>query len=305
LRDGTKAAIVLTPADMTPRSHHRHLNSLDHHFLSWGETDALATAILVHGFQDAAATWEDVAVPLASGGFHVIAPDMRGFGDGPRVPQGGYYYFPDYVSDLAALVRAEVKGSPLFLIGHSMGATIVAYFADAFPDRLTKLALIDGVGPPDNSAAVAPDRMRRWIEGAYESPPRDREPMTRAEALSRLKRFNPLVREEVLLRKIPQVSRLADGALPGSDAVVWKTDPLHGTTSPVPFSAAGYTEFARRVTCPVLYVSGGERGFHVPDEEERLAEFARLSRVTLDGGHSLHWTMPEELAGALVRFWRE
>jgi pimeloyl-ACP methyl ester carboxylesterase len=289
---------------MTPRSHAWHLNGLDHHVLEWGEThDARGTAVIVHGFQDAAATWDDVAVELARAGLRVLAPDMRGFGDGPRVPPGAYYYFPDYVADLAALValHADAQSLPLFLIGHSMGATVVAYFAGAFPERLTKLALIDGLGPPDMPADTAPGRMRRWIEGERDRG-QDGKPMTREDALARLKRFNPLASESVLARNLPRVSRPAD-TLDGGDKVVWKGDPLHMTTSPVPFYAEAYKAFARRVACPVLYVSGGERGFHVPDEDERLACFARLSRVTLEGGHGLHWTMPRELSAALVTFW--
>jgi pimeloyl-ACP methyl ester carboxylesterase len=185
-----------------------------------------------------------------------------------------------------------------------MGATIVTYFAGAFPERLTKLALIDGVGPPDNPANVAPHRMRRWIEGAYEAPTDGRKLMTRAEAIGRLKRFNPLVGEAVLTRKLPQLSCAADGANAATDAIVWRGDSLHMTTSPLPFYAETYKAFAAQVTCPVLHVSGGSRGFHVPDEEERLASFARLTRATLEGGHALHWTKPHELSAALVDFWR-
>lgn len=290
---------------MSPASHVWRLNGLDHHVLEWSEGQATDdTAVLVHGFQDAAATWDDVAAGLARAGFRVLVPDMRGFGDGPRVPPGAYYYFPDYVSDLAALVAAEVgRRSRLFVVGHSMGATVVTYFAGAFPERLTKLALIDGVGPPDNPADVAPDRMRRWIEGAYETTPANRT-MTRAEGHRRLQRFNPQVDAAILARKLPQLSRPADGAGEGDDAIVWKGDPLHATTSPIPFHAEGYRAFARRVTCPVLHVSGGASGFHVPDEDERLASFPALSRVVLEGGHSLHWTMPAELTTALLAFWR-
>lgn len=291
---------------MTPQSHTWRLNGLDHHVLEWGDTrERRGTAVIVHGFQDAAATWDDVAVELARSGLRVLAPDMRGFGDGPRVPPGAYYYFPDYIADLAALIaaHADPKTLPLFLIGHSMGATVVAYFAGAFPERLTKLALIDGVGPPDSSPDAAPQRMRRWIEGTQEGRAEDRQSMTREDALGRLKRFNPLASESVVARKLSQVSRAADEIDPGTDRVVWKGDPLHLTTSPMPFYAEAYKAFARRVTCPVLYVSGGKHGFHVPDEDERQACFARLSRVTLEGGHGLHWSMPSELSAALVTFW--
>ena len=280
---------------MKPRSHVWTVNGLDHHVLEWGPESG-ATAILVHGFADEAATWDDVAQGLARAGLRVVAPDMRGFGDSARVPPGAYYYFPDYVADLAGTVRAHAQDVPLFVIGHSMGATITTYFAGAFPERVTKLALIDGVGPPDNPADIAPVRMRRWIETAYEEPPAERTPMTRAEALGRLRKFNPDMDEAILARRVDNLAA-ADGT------VSWKHDPLHTTTSPVPFFSASYKAFAGLVTCPTLHVSGGTRGHHVPDEEERLACFPNLSRVTIEGGHALHWTRPTELSEALVTFW--
>jgi pimeloyl-ACP methyl ester carboxylesterase len=281
---------------LPPESHVWKLRELDHHVLTWGPERG-PTAILVHGFSDAAATWDDVAGGLAAAGLRVLVPDMRGFGDGARVPPGAYYYFPDYVADLAALVKGHAADVPLFVVGHSMGATVVSYFAGAFPERVTKLALIDGVGPPDNAPDVAPVRMRRWIETAWEAPLADRKPMTHAEALARLKNYNPDIDEAILARRLVQVARETDGLF------TWKRDPLHNTTSPIAFFGASYEAFARLVTCPALHVSGGARGYHVPEEEQRLACFANLSRVTIEGGHALHWTKPAELASALVTFW--
>jgi pimeloyl-ACP methyl ester carboxylesterase len=281
---------------MQPRSHVWRVNGLDHHVLAWGPSNG-ATALVVHGFQDAAATWDDVAEGLARAGLRVLVPDMRGFGDGPRVPPGAYYYFPDYVSDVVGIAKGHAAGAPLFVVGHSMGATVATYLAGAFPERVTKLALIDGVGPPNNGHDIAPVRMRRWIEMAYEGPPADRKPMTRAHALSRLVRNNPEIDEAILARRLVQLAHDTP------EGLVWKYDPLHATTSPIPFFGPSYEAFARLVTCPALHVSGGTRGHHVPEEEERLACFPKLSRVTIEGGHALHWTKARELSEALVTFW--
>src|SRR5580698_5634605 len=154
---------------MEPRAHAWEANGLRHNVLEWSSSARAEgpTALVVHGFQDAAATWDDVATVLAEdAGLRVLAPDMRGFGDGPRVPAGAYYYFPDYIADLAALVRDHVAhDAPLFVVGHSMGATVASYYAGALPERPAKVALIDGVGPIDNPPDVAPLRMRAWLEG--------------------------------------------------------------------------------------------------------------------------------------------
>jgi pimeloyl-ACP methyl ester carboxylesterase len=61
--------------------------------------------------------------------------------------------------------------------------------------------------------------------------------------------------------------------------------------------------FAQRVTCPVLFVSGGPDGWHPPDEEARIACFAALERTEIvEAGHMMHWTRPAELGRKLIRF---
>src|SRR5690349_21097831 len=88
-------------------------NGLEQRVLEWesAELDHLGaergrTVFLVHGYMDAAGTWDRVAPALAAKGFRVLAPDMRGFGDGARVAKGSYYHFVDYVFDLAEIVDA-------------------------------------------------------------------------------------------------------------------------------------------------------------------------------------------------------
>jgi pimeloyl-ACP methyl ester carboxylesterase len=288
---------------MDARSLRTQANGLLHHVLEWDGGGAAGTVVLVHGFQDAAATWDDVAVDLARAGLRVLVPDMRGFGDGARVPAGAYYYFADYVADVVGLMRALVTPGDVkpFVVGHSMGATVVSYVAGAFPERVAKLALVDGVGPMDNPYEVAPQRMRRWIEQTVLSPREAAAPMTRVEAFARLSRFNPDIDPAVLERRSGQLVR----DLPGTDGgVAWKHDPLHTTVSPVPFYGEALRSFLRRITLPVLHVSGGAKGHHVPDEQERLGCFPDLTRVTIEGGHALHWTRPKELAAALLDFWK-
>jgi pimeloyl-ACP methyl ester carboxylesterase len=286
----------------SPSSLHILANGLDHHVLEWPSTGAedRGTVLLVHGYMDAAATWDLVAPGLAAAGFRVLAPDQRGFGDGPRVPSGGYYHFPDYVPDLADIVdRLVPPGEPLLLVGHSMGGTIVTMYAGTFPERVSRLVVIEGAGPPDSAHDTAPDRMRRWVEEVRAL--RSRAPRTMAsrdEALRRLVGNHPRVAEDVLRLELDALARpLAGGGM------TWKADPLHATRSPLPFFAASWMAFARRVTCPVLFVSGGPRGWHPPDEDERVGSFAVLERFEIaDAGHMMHWTEPEKLTGLLVRF---
>lgn len=281
-------------------------NGLSHRVLTWGQDAAESTAspgraprdpvFLIHGFMDAAGTWDRVAPALAAAGHRVFAPDMRGFGVGARVPAGGYYHFPDYIADLAGLVDALVPdpAQPIKLVGHSMGGTVVTLYAGAMPERVSGLVSIEGLGPPDNGFEMGPLRMRRWLDDLRSL--RAAVPMKREDARRRLGLAHPGVAPEILDTRLPHLVRDA-----GEGMVTWLYDPLHRTTSPMPFFARLFVEYARKVACPTLFVSGGPTGFHPPDEKERLAAFAHLESVELaDAGHMVHWTRPDELARLLV-----
>jgi pimeloyl-ACP methyl ester carboxylesterase len=244
---------------------------------------------------DAAGTWDRVAPALAEAGHRVLAPDMRGFGTGARAPAGSYYHFPDYVADLAALIDVLVPSkAPVKLIGHSMGGTVVTYLAGAWPARISRLVSIEGLGPPDNGFELGPVRTEKWLDDLRSVRPSV--PIKREDARRRLGVAHPLVPADILDTRFPHLVRDV-----GEGMVEWNYDPLHRTTAPVPFFAQLFREFAKRVTCPVMFVSGGERGFHPPDEAERLAAFANVRSETIaDAGHMVHWTKPAELTSLLL-----
>lgn len=246
--------------------------------------------VLLHGFMDAGGTWDLVAPALAAAGHRVLAPDHRGFGKSDRVPVGGYYHFPDYVADLDPLVSDHVEGR-FVLVGHSMGGTIATLFAGARADRVAQLVLLEGLGPPDHPFDAAPVRLRHWLDQLARQSDRPAKPMTLEAALDKLAANHPRVPREVLRSRLPNLVRPIDG---GFD---WSFDPLHRTTSPMPFFAAAFREHAKKVTAPVLYVSGGKLGFRTPDEVERLGAFANVRHEDLEGaGHMMHWTRPDDVA---------
>jgi pimeloyl-ACP methyl ester carboxylesterase len=272
-------------------------NGLELSAVEWTPPSPRATCLLLHGFMDAAESFDLVAPKLAAGAnVRVVAPDLRGFGHSDRVTGGGYYHFPDYVADVDALVSA--MPGKLLVVGHSMGGTIATLFASARPERVEKLAVLEGLGPPDNADDVAPMRMRKWLE-EMTSPPVS-VAMTEEDALRRLTTAHPRVPREVLASRLPFLT-VKDASAP--DKIVWRYDPVHRTTSPMPFFARVHAAFAARVECPVLHVTGGPLGWRVPDEDARLSAFTNVKRADIDGaGHMMHWTAPEALTKLLVDF---
>lgn len=255
------------------------------------------TILLVHGYMDAGATWDAVAAPLARAGHEVLAPDLRGFGASERVGPGGYYHFPDYAADLAAMLN-ELAPRRLVLVGHSMGGTAACVFAGARPEAVEKLVVIEGLGPPAMPPSLALDRTRAWLRALDGDAREDKPLVSLDDAVRRLAFNHPRVARShlrVLAEKLTRRNERGE--------LVWCYDPLHRTTSPTPFSAEAFCSFLREVRCPVLFIDGGSTGFHPPDEAERLACFADLRHETFpNAGHMVHWTAPEQLADAILRF---
>jgi len=254
------------------------------------------TVLLLHGFLDSGATWDLVAEPLARAGHDVLAPDFRGFGESDSVGAGGYYHFPDYVSDLSALL--DVLGPKrLALVGHSMGSTVAALFAGASPQRVQHLALLEGLGPPGADSKAAVDRMRTWLDDLRTIDRTPRPLGSFEEALTRLASRFPHVSRDLLESRARLLTRSRSGRLS------WAYDPLHRTTSPVPFNLDAFKCFLRCITAPTLYVTGGVTGLRVADENERLACIRKAKHIDLpQAGHMMHWTAPEELARNLLAF---
>ncbi len=258
------------------------------------------TILLLHGFMDAGATWDLVAPALARGGHEVVAPDLRGFGQSDFVGAGGYYHFPDYVADIAELVDA-LAPRRLSLVGHSMGATVAAFYAGAHAGRVERLALLEGMGPMSTEAPVSVDRMQAWLRTLREVSRVPRPLTSLQEAVERLSLHHPRVAREVIETRARLLTKADD-----TGRLVWAYDPLHRTTAPTPFNGETFREFLRRIECPTLVVSGGPAGWHPPDEAERIACLAHALRFELPhAGHMMHWTEPRGLAERLATFFGE
>ncbi len=276
-------------------------NGFDHHVTEWSPERPSGTALLIHGFMDAGATWDLVAPSLNAVGLRVVAPDLRGFGETGRTPSGTHYHFPDFVGDVAGIARAVAQGERLFVVGHSLGGTIALYFAGAFPEMVAKLALVEGLGNPENAPTAAPDLMRQWVEDVeHFSAEGVVAPIATLDDVRRyLKASHPRVSDEVIASRAPLLVRPR-----GDGALEWRSHALHRSVVPTPYFASVQAAFAARVSSPVLTVSGGPNGFHVADEKARISAFADVTSVELaDAGHMVHWTEPEALGRALADFW--
>jgi pimeloyl-ACP methyl ester carboxylesterase len=100
--------------------------------------------LLVHGITSSSRTWKSVMPRLAEK-YTVIAPDLLGHGRSSK-PQGDYSLgaYASGMRDL--LVTLDVPRATV--VGHSLGGGIAMQFGYQFPDRISRLVLVDtgGIG---------------------------------------------------------------------------------------------------------------------------------------------------------------
>jgi pimeloyl-ACP methyl ester carboxylesterase len=282
---------------------HKFVDSLglSIHYLEWGEP-ADEPIVLVHGFLDLAHSWKAFVAEVAKRAKQrpwIVAPDCRGHGDSGWVGAGGYYHFPDYVHDLDCVIRSLDVGR-IKLIGHSMGGTICFLYAGTFPQQVSKLVLIEGVGPAGMNFSDAPHRMDKWITEVNERGRRHFREYTSVEAgAGQLRQTNPRLGAEAAL----DLARAGMKQNPNKKWV-WKFDPLHRTAAPQPFYTAQALEFLRRIECPVLIVDGKEsRQNRRTDKQPRYDVIADYRPVRIDhAGHMVHQDNPTALADGVVPF---
>ncbi len=100
--------------------------------------------LMLHGFQGGADLWLPHPLPGLAQYFHVIAPDLPGFGDSGLLSGTGTEAYADFM-----LAFMEALGhAPFNLLGHSLGAQIAITMAAMRPDRVSRLLVVAGSGLP-------------------------------------------------------------------------------------------------------------------------------------------------------------
>ena len=143
------------PAGIRSRAVH-NINGLTMHILETGFEEAdRPCVLLLHGFPELAYSWRKVMLPLAAAGYHVVAPDQRGYGrttgwDGDYDGDLGSYRMLNLVRDALALVFALGYRSVAAVVGHDFGSPVAAYGALIRPDVFPAVVMMSGpfAGPP-------------------------------------------------------------------------------------------------------------------------------------------------------------
>ncbi len=110
------------------------------------EQGAGPLVVLCHGWPELSYSWRHQIAAIADAGFHVVAPDMRGYGRSSAPADISAYSIFDTVGDMVALVQALGEKKAV-IIGHDWGAPVAWHAAMFRPDIFTAVAGLS-VPPP-------------------------------------------------------------------------------------------------------------------------------------------------------------
>ena len=163
------------------------INGLRMHVLEAG-TPGQPCLLLLHGFPELAYSWRKVMPALAEAGYHVVAPDQRGYGrttgwdtryDGDLAS----FRMTNLVRDALGLVQALGHTSVAAVVGHDFGSPVAAWCALLRPDVFRAVAMMSApfAGPPaaspspmagvlqDLAALPRPRKHYQWYYSAREA----------------------------------------------------------------------------------------------------------------------------------------
>jgi len=252
----------------------------------FGPQDGLPV-IALHGWLDNANSFARLAPKLS--GLRIVAVDFAGHGHSDHRPRGAGYALADYAFDV--LCVAEQLGWKQFaLLGHSLGAIVSVIIAGSFPERVTRMALIDGIvlrSGPDIDAA---ENMGKALEAqlAHGHKRKSVHPTLDRAIEARMKGMVAVSREaaELLAQR---------GLMPVPGGYSWRSDSRLTLPSPLRLTDAQAMSFVRRVTCPTTLVVA-EEGMLASHPE--LLDRLPFTLERLAGGHHLH--LNDEAGATLV-----
>ena len=253
--------------------------------LAWGRAKA-PVWLALHGWLDNAASFSRLAPRLAERlDIRIVALDFRGHGRSlPLEDAGGDYALWDYCHDVLDTMDALALDQ-VVLMGHSMGAAVACLLAAAFPDKVSQLTLIDGLGMLTTPAENTADQLRRGLMAHRMRPSRmPRYPSVACAVAARVAGGVTPIDADTAEPLVERNSRKLDDG-----RVTLRTDSRLLKASPVRFTSPQVLALLESIHCPVQLIEGdqgilGERAWAI----KARAAVPDLIRCVLPGGHHLH-----------------
>jgi pimeloyl-ACP methyl ester carboxylesterase len=260
------------------------------HYTDWGN-EAAPPLIMVHGGLDHSRSWDQLALSLRTN-FHVIAPDLRGHGDSDWA-SGSSYSLADHVYDLTCMMTS-LGLDQAAIVGHSMGGMVSLVYAGAFPEKVSRLAVLDGVTNfPARKIKPIETRIAEWVTVLDKTARRKiHRYASVADAAERMRARNArLTPEQAMHLATHALKQDADGSF------IWKFDPYLRAPAPYRLSLEDHIALWSGIACPTLLIAGRESFLPDPEKAGVLGHFRQAELARIEGAG--HWLQHDKAAEVL------
>jgi pimeloyl-ACP methyl ester carboxylesterase len=253
--------------------------------------------VLVHGWPQHWYAWRDV-IPLLAADYHVLCPDLRGFGWSEATRDG--YGTNELVDDLLSLLDA-LGLERVHIVGHELGGRLGFHLSLRQPERVRALLALNALHPYWSVRRLAPHAWRQWWTVFVETPFVGRTVLRQLPAFTRM------------LFRMGQPDTELRSASAIEEFVAPLREPAHARAAERVQTCFAYRELvptllgryrSARLRVPTLMLNGTKDFALSPSELggfERFADDLQIELVA-DGGHSLAEQHPRLVADRAARF---
>lgn len=237
--------------------------------------------LALHGWLDNADSFALLAPLLED--YHIVAIDFPGHGFSvlPATPEPFSLHF--YVDVIAEVVE-QLTNQPLIIIGHSMGGAAASVFTAENPEKVTKLVLIDVLGPLSSDTLADHPTIETNAK------------KMQVAALHASSKVYPSFEEMVHIRMHANhlsyeqaVAMTQRGVVKTEQGFQWRYDPRIAKASAFYYSEPQVLDLLAKIACPVLVVAGTEGIFKGRDfYQKRLDVMPDHHLILLEGHHHIH-----------------
>ncbi|WP_438349115.1 alpha/beta fold hydrolase [Paenibacillus sp. FA6] len=241
-----------------------------------GQGEAL---VLLHGYCGSSEYWDKV-VPLLSGHYRCIIPDLRGHGrsDAPM----GAYRIEQMADDIVYLLD-KLEVPKVVLLGHSLGGYITLSFAQRYESRLNGFGLIHSTAFPDSEEA--------------------REKRLHAVSTIQTQGINSLVDGMIPSLFAPDHVNAHPEWLNSAKEIGYRTPPQGAIGVAMAMrERPDRRDVLSETALPVLLIAGEKDGI-IPSERTFTVDQPNVTQATIAGvGHMSMMEAPDQLAGHIITF---
>ncbi|XP_010275536.1 PREDICTED: bifunctional epoxide hydrolase 2 [Nelumbo nucifera] len=286
--------------------------------------------LLLHGFPELWFSWRHQITHLANNGYHVVAPDMRGYGDSDSPLHPSSYTVFHLVGDFIGLLD-HFNQQKAFVVGHDWGAVAAWYLCLFRPDRVKGLVSLSVPFYPRSPTSTDVDSMTQMFGddfyiSQFQEPGRAEKAFARYDYLTVMKKFMLISKTEPLVAppRMEIIDYLQTPPLPlwiSEEELQFYADKFQdsGFTGPLNYYRAMNLNWellapwqGEKVTVPTKLIVGdkdiGFESFGTKDYIEGdvfKSLVPNLEVVIIDGHHFIQQEKAQQVSDEILSFLRK